>query len=57
MILIYIIIFHEKQHQHLLQNQYIYIIFTHFVLFKTLYQHFKHFVNFNSVDFPLIKPY
>ena len=35
----------------------IYIISTHFVLFNSLYQHFKHFVNCNYVDFPLIKPY
>ena len=34
----------------------IYIISTHFV-FNSIYQHFKHFVNCNSVDFPLIKPY
>ena len=35
----------------------IYIISTHYVSLNSLYQHFKHFVNCNSVNFPLIKPY
>ena len=35
----------------------IYIISTNLLLFNSLYHNFKHFVNCNSVDFPLIKPY
>ena len=59
MILMYLIVFHEKQHQNILQNQYIlYLhIFIIINIFNSLYQHFKHFINCNSVDFPLIKQY
>ena len=47
----------RKKHQKLLQNQYIYIISTYLLLYTLLYQHFKHFVKCNSVNFPLIKLY
>ena len=59
MILIYIIVFHEKQNKSFCKINiyiyiYIYILYT-FLLFNSLYQHFKHFVICNYVDSPLFQ--